>query len=628
MNLLGVAALLAAVSLGSGPASEHALPAESALPAVVTVATPAPSPGMTAPVLRQVAGAWQTTVIVNVPSPPCPGASAVFTLETSPPQKAAALPKSMQPGGVDKDSCTVTLKFGRLPQVPLTASLVITAAGTQTAVALTVVRQISLPEYLAIPAATGAGMAFLLLILAMIFVKVYRREDGDGRKRRANPLSSLEFWRHTVTASGVWTLNDSWATNITTLTALIATALGATAAADTLFPGVQLDRFAILNIFAAGIATAIAPLVFGILYSRWTARNPGPTADATITLPTFLTLPAGAPARPGWWSRRRRNDSTPVQLEGRTGVRLDVAGQDLILVSWTRVRLADRWRTMPQGTGVLISAPQAVEPGQHVFTSLARITAPDGAEILLSGDTLISAPDDIWEMPSTRQVLATAGSKLELPLGTWIEITAPTRNLTLPGGSDVIVQSGSTLRIDNSNQSLIMAGQGVRQLEPPPVKARDAGAGGQAENGSATLTMQFPVVAELSGDAKITVTGGGEVTLPRATVIAIPHREEFILPGERHIPLPQSSGFLVANMRLAIVTALVTIFGVGAELGIAALLACKLSDASPAGHLAGLLTTIATGLFALYYSTTALRALASPQPGSSLSSTPGTSFTL
>jgi hypothetical protein len=33
-------------------------------------------------------------------------------------------------------------------------------------------------------------------------------------------------------------------------------------------------------------------------------------------------------------------------------------------------------------------------------------------------------------------------------------------------------------------------------------------------------------------------------------------------------------------------------------------------------------------MFLLYYSTTAIRALADPQPGSSMSAVPGTSFTL
>jgi hypothetical protein len=81
-------------------------------------------------------------------------------------------------------------------------------------------------------------------------------------------------------------------------------------------------------------------------------------------------------------------------------------------------------------------------------------------------------------------------------------------------------------------------------------------------------------------------------------------------------------------MRLAIVSALVTMFAVSAELGIAGVLAFRLSDASTTGHWIGLIIAAVVALFTLYYSTTAIRTLADPRPGSSLSSTSGTSFTL
>ena len=84
---------------------------------------------------------------------------------------------------------------------------------------------------------------------------------------------------------------------------------------------------------------------------------------------------------------------------------------------------------------------------------------------------------------------------------------------------------------------------------------------------------------------------------------------------------------MVANMRLVIASALMTIFGIGIQVGIAGVLA-GYSDASPAGRWLALLLVVAVAVFTLNYSTMAIRTLADPQPGSSLSAVSGTSFTL
>ncbi len=138
--------------------------------------------------------------------------------------------------------------------------------------------------YFAVPAGVGAGMLIVLLGFAMIFVKVYDRVGAVVRPWRTTAGKigwNGEFWRWTVMASGAWTINDSWATNISTVTAIVATLLTTTGAASTIFPGIALDRFAFVNMIAAGLIAAV-PLVFAILYARWTARFPGPTLDTTI----------------------------------------------------------------------------------------------------------------------------------------------------------------------------------------------------------------------------------------------------------------------------------------------------------------------------------------------------------
>ncbi len=79
---------------------------------------------------------------------------------------------------------------------------------------------------------------------------------------------------------------------------------------------------------------------------------------------------------------------------------------------------------------------------------------------------------------------------------------------------------------------------------------------------------------------------------------------------------------------MMIATALVTAFGIGAELGIAWELGTRLSDATGAGRAWTGGIIIGLAVCALVYSVTAIRTTADPQPGSSMSATPGTSFTL
>ena len=143
------------------------------------------------------------------------------------------------------------------------------------------------------------------------------------------------------------------------------------------------------------------------------------------------------------------------------------------------------------------------------------------------------------------------------------------------------------------------------------------------------VTLDLPVLLTAAAGLKITVAGLADLVLPAGTKIDGPRRE----PGRalqdlRHIELPQGANTLVGNMRLVTISALVTIFAIGAEIGIVGVLAVGLSDASTLGRwLAGVLLSLAAA-FALWYSKTAIGALANPQPGSSLSSSAGTSFTL
>ena len=123
------------------------------------------------------------------------------------------------------------------------------------------------------------------------------------------------------------------------------------------------------------------------------------------------------------------------------------------------------------------------------------------------------------------------------------------------------------------------------------------------------------------------MAGQADVELPAGLAMMAPRRKAYVLPYARHLTVPAPANTLGASMRLVIVAALLTVFGVGAQLGIAGVLA-YFSDASTTGRWTTFALLGAVAAFLLYYSTTAIRSLADPQPGSSMSAAPGTSFTL
>jgi hypothetical protein len=150
---------------------------------------------------------------------------------------------------------------------------------------------VNLTDYLGIPAIIGAGVTILSLVLSVVLVWKY------DRKRHKSYEGICDWLQRPILGSGAWTANDSWVTNISTGLVVVATILGATTATNTLFPGIALDRFAIVNI-VAGFFVAAAPVVFSIRYSQFTADNPGLTADAVVGLPLFrpaaISVPSGA----------------------------------------------------------------------------------------------------------------------------------------------------------------------------------------------------------------------------------------------------------------------------------------------------------------------------------------------
>jgi hypothetical protein len=90
---------------------------------------------------------------------------------------------------------------------------------------------------------------------------------------------------------------------------------------------------------------------------------------------------------------------------------------------------------------------------------------------------------------------------------------------------------------------------------------------------------------------------------------------------------PQSGNLIVADLGIILTVNLLTMFGIGAELGIGGVVAgvSKL-NATGLGLITAALAVVA--VMVIVYAATATRAMADPQPGSSISSQSGASFTL
>ncbi|HEY2443507.1 MAG TPA: hypothetical protein VGI31_10265 [Streptosporangiaceae bacterium] len=772
MNLLVAARLLAAAVLSAGPGA-HPAPAHDVTYRSDLQAAAAPTLASTSPVLSQTgASTWRTTVLVSGYNGACPVAVSDYSLETIAPAPAstpaARIPATAtrvaqgQPGPptgsppARANSCEVTLTFTSLRQVPASATLVIDGSS---ALSLTVSRSVTFFYYFGIPAIFGGGMAVALLLLALVFVEVY---DGDNRQwpfarrlgRWRRPFMGT-FWRHEVYASSAWSLNDSWATNIAAAGTVVTTGLGLISATDSLFPGVTLDRFLLLNALAAGIVT-VAPLVLAVRYARWVRLHQGITDAASVLLPsetpprvtlsgatavlarvarvsspageiidlpahtridltsptaalvptgngiplaagtsatlvtgTLATVPQGAEIRLASGDKLHLPAQTPAELAAAADVvpahriRVTPPGLGVLtlpaadpppvvtLPADTAVTLApSRAATLttatpvalprgglatitptatvpleglqimlPDGTTAHLSAALAdppLEAGTQITTlyaepatlhsdaslplyqikygSAAEIAVPSGATITVPWGAVLTAT------PAGPPGYGLAGQLVQVPAGQAIQvppdstITVRAAGITLPTGPDVFVRGDSVLEISNAAGVLTVAAGSV------------AAAHGHPDN-----DVQLPLPGRMAapGGAKITVSGVAEITLPAGTTVSAPNRPKFALTeARRRFRWPQGGNSLAGTVGMVILAAMVTTFGIGAELGVAAVLAVGLSDASTLGRVIAGAAVAAVGLFTLRYAVTAIRALADPQPGSSMSATAGTSFTL
>jgi hypothetical protein len=249
----------------------------------------------------------------------------------------------------------------------------------------------------------------------------------------------------------------------------------------------------------------------------------------------------------------------------------------------------------------------------------ATITLPSGASIAVPcGATVKKAVDG----PEKARVKA--GSTIPVPPGSVITFKSDAV-IALPIGAAVAICPGAILTIDTGTQ--IAPGD----LAPPQASQ----SGGHQGIGHWRSHSPEPDPQITAGDL-ILVTEGATATLTGAADIFFPHQTTITAPGARGMGLkpnttltvPSSANVMVAGMGSVLTAAVLTTFGIGAEIGLVAVLAAHYSAAGQAGQVAAVVIAAAVAAGLVLYGATAIRSLANPTPGTSLNSAAGTSFTL
>jgi len=395
MSHWGAAWLIAAAFAGAGPVAHVSTPAQ---------ATPSLAFVSTSPVLHEAGhGSWTTTVGVS-DSSGCLGKRTYWLVTTSPDGRfstsagTAANQAACPPGTISEVAITFDLGSG-LASVPSAAALVLNQPAASTAppatVSLTVQRDVPGFDYLWIPLITGLVAAFLFIVLAGAIGLPYRDKLNEAAYTvgffRGN---AKQFWTMPVYASAAWTFNDSWATTITAFAAAVAGLLTAAGTFSSIFPGVQLGRFALMNVACGGIVV-IPPLLFGVLNAVCSRHrdllNPDGEVEIKKGHPAAIISPAGATIS---FAGGGTFGTTHIKAGGAIPV---PPGSKVKIARGTMALWGTSDITVSAGCKLSISKATAIK-GSDVKAASSAPGGPEPAVAQAAGDVPLAAAPDMEEV--------------------------------------------------------------------------------------------------------------------------------------------------------------------------------------------------------------------------------------
>ena len=260
--------------------------------------------------------------------------------------------------------------------------------------------------------------------------------------------------------------------------------------------------------------------------------------------------------------------------------------------------------------------PMAPADATVKLTADASIAVPSGASITVLGGAKIGAPGKEFGVKAGGTIPAPPCSEITIKSGTI---------LGLPGGTAVVIGPQGTLTMDTNT---LIAASDLGSMQSPRRRGPRLFRREPQTRPVADTTVQAGTPITVITGATATVTGVADVRLPGGTTIVAPDHRGIQLEKDTPILVPSSSNMIAANMRSLLFAAALTTFAIGTEISLIATLAIHFSRANMDGHIAAWVMAVIVAAILTLYGATAIRALAEPTPGSSLSAGSATSFTL
>jgi hypothetical protein len=343
------------------------------------------------------------------------------------------------------------------------------------------------------------------------------------------------------------------------------------------------------------ISGALLALVFAIMCARFLNTSPLPHDG-----------PGKGPARPIYASATwtfKDSWATNISL-GATAVAAILTGAGAVSTQLPGVQL-DRYAILMAICGVIIASAPFVFGILYTRSAKSRGAVPDNAELRPGTSVEIKVPGGAsLTFPSQE-----TNAKDPFPVTPGSIRTG--RNITpvMPGDGTIVLkktEAGGTLSVvaPPGPADPAAADDSVQLVSPVPLP-----------------TGHFPFVT-------IKVAGFATMQLPDQTTVQAPDGTLTTFRRATMLRVPLGSNVIVADFRSLIPAALVTMFGIGAQLGILGVLAFSLSNrtASIRGIALALVSLMA--LTVLVYAIATTRALADSTPGSALAPDSSTAATL
>ena len=273
-----------------------------------------------------------------------------------------------------------------------------------------------------------------------------------------------------------------------------------------------------------------------------------------------------------------------------------------------------------------------------LFSGMPRYTGPGGVRTRPRRQPFWKRPVFASAAWSFKDSWALAGATVTLPAGTSVQHGSGTRAISSP--ATVTIPPGNPDSLSLSKGWIALPGDGTIILSgdveigigvPVSLPGAPPGAPRALRYPPKTIHVEKndPITVGKPGGT-LKIVGVADVTLPAGTEISTPtgapKLPQTVLANDVSLKIPTAGNVIQAELRSVILAALVTMFGIGAQLGILGVLSFYLSaESGPARWAAVMLLALVALIVGLYAGLTT-RAMADARPGSALSAS-ATSFT-